>query len=69
MTISGGEVLMQAEFARDIVVSNERIKENLMKADREFAGDIHIRIPEIRHSQKRTACVMICSDDNKEELI
>ena len=50
-------------------VSNERIKENLMKTDREFAGDIHISIPEIRHSQKRTACVMICSDDNKEELI
>lgn len=97
VTISGGEVLMQAEFARDILkacigqgiptaietslyssydkiqellpylttmyvdfkasdarrhefytgVSNERIKENLMKADREFAGDIHIRIPVI----------------------
>lgn len=28
-------------------VSNERIKENLVKADREFAGDIHIRIPVI----------------------
>ena len=47
VTISGGEVLMQAEFARDILVSNEKIKENLMKADREFAGDIHIRIPVI----------------------
>ncbi len=43
--------------------------EVLMQVDREFAGDIHISIPEIRHSQKRTACVMICSDDNKEELI
>ena len=43
--------------------------EVLMQVDREFAGDIHISIPEIRHSQKRKACVMICSDDNKEELI
>ena len=28
-------------------VSNKRIKENLVKVDAEFAGDIHIRIPMI----------------------
>ena len=97
VTISGGEVLMQADFAKEILiscmeqgiptaietslyssydkirellpyltsmyidfkvtderlhefytgVSNKRIKENLVKVDAEFAGDIHIRIPVI----------------------
>lgn len=97
VTISGGEVLMQADFAKEILkacieqgiptaietslyssydkirellpyltsmyidfkaadekrhefytgVSNKRIKENLVKVDTEFNGDIHIRIPMI----------------------
>lgn len=97
VTISGGEVLMQADCAKEILiscmeqgiptaietslyssydkirellpyltsmyidfkvaderlhefytgVSNKRIKENLVKVDAEFAGDIHIRIPVI----------------------
>lgn len=97
VTISGGEVLMQADFTKEILiscmeqgiptaietslyssydkirellpyltsmyidfkvaderlhefytgVSNKRIKENLVKVDAEFAGDIHIRIPVI----------------------
>ena len=97
VTISGGEVLMQADFAKEILkscmeqgiptaietslyssynkirellpyltsmyidfkiagekrhefytgVSNKRIKENLVKVDTEFNGDIHIRIPVI----------------------
>ena len=97
VTISGGEVLMQADFAKEILkscmelgiptaietslyssydkirellpyltsmyidfkvtderrhefytgVSNKRIKENLVKVDTEFDGDIHIRIPVI----------------------
>lgn len=97
VTISGGEVLMQADFAKEILIScmeqgiptaietslyssydkirellpyltsmyidfkvaderlhefytgmsNKRIKENLVKVDAEFAGDIHIRIPVI----------------------
>ena len=97
VTISGGEVLMQADFAKEILkscieqgiptaietslyssydkirellpyltsmyidfkaadekrhefytgVSNKRIKENLVKVDTEFTGDIHIRTPVI----------------------
>lgn len=97
VTISGGEVLMQADFAKEILkasieqgistaietslyssyerirellpyltsmyidfkaaderrhefytgVSNEKIKENLVKVSAEFMGDIHIRIPTI----------------------
>lgn len=57
VTISGGEVLLQADFAQKILKSciEQRIKENLIRLNKEFKEDIHIRIstiPTVNLSEK-----------------
>lgn len=49
VTISGGEVFLQADFAQKILKSciERRIKENLIPLNKEFKEDIHIRISTI----------------------
>lgn len=49
MTISGVEVFLQADFAQKILKSciEQRIKENLIRLNKEFKEDIHIRISTI----------------------
>lgn len=49
MAISGVEVLLQADFAQKILKSciEQRIKENLIRLNKEFKEDIHIRISTI----------------------
>lgn len=49
MTISGVEVLLQVDFAQKILKSciEQRIKENLIRLNKEFKEDIHIRISTI----------------------
>lgn len=57
VTISGGEVLLQADFAQKILKSciEQRIKENLIRLNKEFKENIHIRIstiPTVNLSEK-----------------
>ena len=57
VTISGGEVLLQADFAQKILKSciEQRIKENLIRLNKEFKEAIHIRIstiPTVNLSEK-----------------
>lgn len=57
VTISGGEVFLQADFAQKILKSciEQRIKENLIRLNKEFNEDIHIRIstiPTVNLSEK-----------------
>lgn len=57
MTISGGEVFLQVDFAQKILKSciEQRIKENLIRLNKEFKEDIHIRIstiPTVNLSEK-----------------
>lgn len=57
VTISGGEVLLQADFAQKILKSciEQRIKENLIRLNKELKEDIHIRIstiPTVNLSEK-----------------
>lgn len=49
VTISSGEVLLQADFAQKILkyCIEQRIKENLIRLNKEFKEDIHIRISTI----------------------